>query len=43
MWRMNVSAKFWPALRMPNGTCARSAARTGAAERAPVPPMRNSV
>jgi hypothetical protein len=42
MWRMKVGAKFWPALRMPYGTCARSRPRTGWAARAPVPPMRNS-
>jgi hypothetical protein len=42
MWRMKVGAKFWPALRMPNGTWARSRPRTGWAARAPVPPMRKS-
>ena len=42
MWRMKVGAKFWPALRMPNGTWARSMPRTGCAARAPVPPMRKS-
>ncbi len=42
MWRMKVGAKFWPALRIPYGTCARSRPRTGWAARAPVPPMRNS-
>src|SRR5438876_1753799 len=31
MWRMKVSAKFWPALRIPKGTCARSSPRTGCA------------
>ena len=42
MWRMNVKANVWPALRMPKGTWARSMPRTGCAARAPVPPMRNS-
>ena len=42
MWRMKVGAKFCPALRMPNGTWARSMPRTGCAARAPVPPMRKS-
>ena len=42
MWRMKVGAKFWPALRMPKGTWARSRPRTGWAARAPVPPIRKS-